>query len=81
MNIESLTDEVHKPIRKIKQYRKVISNYKNNIWAADLVDMQEFSDINKNYKYILTVMDLYTRYTWAIPLKNKTGLEVSKAFK
>ena len=81
MNIESLADEVHKPIRKVKQYRKVISNYKNNIWAVDLVDMQEFSDINKNYKYILTVMDLYTRYAWAIPLKTKTGLEVSKAFK
>ena len=35
----------------------------------------------ENYKYILTVLDGYTRYAWAVPLKHKDGLTVSNAFK
>ena len=42
--------------------------------------MQAFSRTNKGYKYILTVIDVFSKYGWAIPLKTKTGAEVTKAF-
>ncbi|MCU7951726.1 MAG: DDE-type integrase/transposase/recombinase [gamma proteobacterium symbiont of Bathyaustriella thionipta] len=53
---------------------------KDEIWSADLVDMQAFSSVNKGFKYILTVIDVFSKYAWAIPLKNKTGISVTKAF-
>ena len=49
------------------------------IWAADLVDMQAFSKSNKGYKYILMIIDVFSKYGWAIPLKNKSANEVTKA--
>ena len=50
------------------------------IWTADLVDMQSLSRSNKGFKYILMIIDVFSKYGWAIPLKTKTGLEVIKAF-
>ena len=50
------------------------------IWTADLVDMQSFARTNKGYKYILMIIDVFSKYGWAVPLKTKTGLEVTKAF-
>ena len=43
----------------------------DDIWSADLVDMQIFSKYNKNFKFLLTVIDLFSRYAWIVPLKNK----------
>ena len=42
--------------------------------------MQKLSKWNKGYKYLLMVLDLFSKYGWIVPLKTKTGLEVSKAF-
>ena len=42
--------------------------------------MQKLSGWNKGYNYLLIVLDIFSKYGWIIPLKNKTGLEVSKAF-
>ena len=50
------------------------------IWAADLVDMQSFSRTNKGYKYILMIIDVFSKYGWAVPLRTKTGAEVTRAF-
>ena len=77
---EELADELHKPIRKHFEKRRVISKHVDDIWAADLVDMQYYSRSNKGYKYILMIIDVFSKYGWAIPLKTKTGVEVSKAF-
>ena len=52
----------------------------NEIWSADLIDMREFSD-NKNYNYLLNVIDIFSKYAWSISLKTKTVSEVTKAFK
>ena len=76
-----LADELHKPIRKKFKKIYVFSSGVDAIWTADLVDMQSFSKSNKGYKYILMIMDVFSKYGWGIPLKTKTGLEVSKAFK
>jgi hypothetical protein len=77
--MDNLAKELHRPIKRVKKFRKVISYYKNEIWSADLVDMLKFSDINSGYKYILTMIDVYSRYSFAIPLKTKTGKEMVKA--
>ena len=70
-------DEIHKQFRKPKQLRKMNFRSKDNIWCADLVIMPPEND----YKYILTILDGYTKYAWCIPLKHKDGLSVSNAFK
>ena len=79
-----LANELHKPFRRPKQLRKINFRSKDNIWNADLVHMLPDDDYEGHrhdpYKYILTVLDGYTRYAWAVPLKHKDGLTVSNAF-
>ena len=53
----------------------------DKIWAADLVDMQAFSKFNRGLKYLLTVIDVFSKYGWLIPLKDKTGKSVASALK
>ena len=60
LNNEILAEELHKPIIKNFQRRKVYSSFKDNIWDVDLADMQS-----------RCVIDLFSRYAWVIPLKNK----------
>ena len=77
---EELAEELHKPVRKHFKKRRVISKHVDDIWAADLVDMQYYSRSNKGFKYILMIIDVFSKYGWAEPLKNKTGVEIVKAF-
>ena len=72
---------MHKPIRHKFVKRRVEVRGIDDIWAADLVDMQAFSKFNKGVKYLLMIIDVLSKYGWIIPLKTKTGLEVSKALK
>ena len=53
---------------------------KDEIWSADLVDMQTFSSFNEGFKYILTVIDVFSKYAWAVPIKDKSAATVTKAF-
>jgi len=72
--------ELHKPIiRKFKR-RKVIVHKIDEIWSADLVDMQQFSRQNQGFKYLLTVIDIYSKFAWTVPLKTKTGKEMIESF-
>ena len=59
--MEQLADEIHRGVKKPKQYRKVLSNEINETWSLDLVEMQDFEKVNKGYRYILTCIDLYSR--------------------
>ena len=59
--------------------RKVIVNDIDEIWAADLVDMQSFSKFNNGIKYLLMVIDIFSKYGWIVPLKSKTGVDVANA--
>ena len=64
-----LSNELHKPIiRKFKK-RKVYSSFKDNIWGVDLADMQLISKHNQGVRYILCVIDLFSKYAWVVPLK------------
>ena len=77
---EQLAEERHKTIiRKFKK-RKVYSAFKDNIWAADLADMQLLSRYNKGIKFLLCVFDIFSKYAWVVPLKDKKGISIVKAF-
>ena len=64
-----LAEELHKPIIKKFKRRKVYSSFKNNIWDVDLADMTLISKFNKGMKYLLCVIDLFSRHAWFISLK------------
>ena len=66
-----LADELHKPIIEKFNKRKVYSQFKDNIWGVDLADMQSLSRKNKGIKYLLWAIDLYSKYAFVIPLKDK----------
>ena len=71
---------LHKPIRHRFKTRRVLVSNIDDQWQADLVDMQKLRKYNKNYNYILTVIDIFSKFAWAIPIKKKTGEEILKAF-
>ena len=75
-----LADELHKPIIRKFNKRKVYSQFKDNIWGVDLVDMQSLSRKNKDIKYLLCAIDLYSKYAFVIPLKDKKGISIVNAF-
>ena len=72
---------LHKPVRRRFDKRSVFVKQVDDIWAADLVDMSPFFKSNKGYKYLLTVIDVYSKYGWIVPLKTNTGKEVAQAFR
>ena len=75
-----LADELHKPIiRKFKK-RKVYSSFRENIWGVDLADMELFSKFNKGFRFSLCAIDIFSKYTWVVPLKDKKGMSIVNAF-
>ena len=61
---EQLAEEIHKLIiRKFKK-RKVYSAFKDNIWGADLADMQLISKFNKGFRFLLCFIDIFSKYAW-----------------
>ena len=75
-----LADELHKPVIKKFNKRKVYLQFKDNIWGVDLADMQSLSKKNKSIKYLLCAIDLYSKYAFIIPLKNKKGISIANGF-
>ena len=75
-----LANELHRQIiRKFKR-RKVYSSFGYNIWGVDLADMQSLSKYNKGIKYLLCAIDLFSKYAWVVPLKDKRGITIVNAF-
>ena len=66
-----LGNEFHKPIIRKFNKGKVYSSYRDNIWGTDLADMQLLSKCNKGIKYLLCIVDLFSKYAFFIPLKDK----------
>ena len=75
-----LADELHKPIIRNFNKRKVYLQFKDNIWGVDLGDMQSLSRRNKCIKYHLCAIDLFSKYAFVIPLKDKKGISIVNAF-
>ena len=77
---KQLAEELHKPIiRKFKK-RKVHPAFKDIIWAADLADMQLLSRHNKGIRFLLCVIDIFNKHACVVPLKDKKGISIVKAF-
>ena len=75
-----LANELHKPIIKKFNKRKVHSLFKDNIWGVDLADMQLLSNFNKGFRFLLCVIDIFSKYAWVVPLKDKKGVSIVNAF-
>ena len=52
----------------------------DEIWAADLMDMQAFSKQNNGIKYLLTIIDVFSTFVWIVQVKQKTGQDIANAF-
>ena len=78
-NNEILAEELHKPVIKKFNKRKVYSQFKDNIWGVDLADMQSLSK-KKSIKYLLCAIDLFSKHAFVIPLKYKKGISIVNAF-
>ena len=75
------TYTLHKPMRRHFRRNRVIVDGIDHQWQMDLADMQSMQKFNDGYRYLLVCIDVFSKYAWVVPLKNKTGLSVVKAFK
>lgn len=75
-----LAEELHKPVRRKFQTRRTITNYINDLWQIDIVDLQKLAHYNKGFKYYLAVIDTFSKVGYAEPLKTKSKTEVATAF-
>ena len=70
---------LHKPARRRFPTLRVLVFGPDEQWAADLVDVQKLKKFNKGVNYLLTVVDVFSKYAWVVPIKQKTGLQVASA--
>ena len=56
------------------------SSFRDNIWGVDLVDMQLLSKFDKGFRFLLCVIDIFSKYAWVIPSKDKKGISIVNAF-
>ena len=80
---QQLAEELHKfhkPIIREFEKRKVHAAFKDNVWGADLADMELLNKYNKGIRFLLCVIDIFSKYAWVIPLKDKKGVSIVAAF-
>lgn len=75
-----LAKELHKPIHHKYKRRRILVFNIDDIWSADLKDMSNLAKYNKGYKYLLNVIDLFSKYAFTIPLKSKKSKDIINAF-
>ena len=78
--MEDLSNELNKPSIQKFERQKVIVNHINEIHSTDLVDMTQYSKINKGYKYIFTNIDVFSKIAYAFPLKSKKIQDIKPCF-
>ena len=76
-----LSYTLHKPVRKRFPTAPTLVFGRNEQWQMDLVDLQKLSKWNKGYKYLLTVIDVFSKVAWAEPLKSKSTKDMLVALK
>ena len=77
---QQLAEELHKPIIKKFEIRKVCSSCKDNIWGVDLADMQLKSKFNKGFTFLLCVIAIFSKYAWVVPLQDRKVVTITNAF-
>ena len=73
--------ELHSQIIQKFRRRKYYSSFRDNIWGVDWADMQSLSKYKKGIKYSLCTIDLFNKYAWVVPLKDKRGITTVNAFR
>ncbi|XP_046735016.1 uncharacterized protein LOC124404726 [Diprion similis] len=76
-----LVRELYAPARRNFKRRRVIVKCFDDLWQADLVEMRQYAKITKNFNYILTVIDVLSKFGWVVALKNKSAQSVVDGFK
>ena len=71
---------LHKPIRRRFPRRKTFARDIDYLWQANLVHMTHLADYNDGYRYILTIIDVFSKFTWVVALKKKDARTVAEAF-
>ena len=71
---------LHKPIQRHFRRNRVLVGGIDELWQMDLADMQSMQKFNDGYRYLLVCIDVFSKYAWVIPLKNKTGPSLVEAF-
>ena len=79
MSRQDIVEELHRPARRNFKRRNFITKGINDFWQIDLVEMIPYSHQNKGFKYILTIIDTFSKFAYAQPIKNKTAISVTKA--
>lgn len=74
-----LAYSLHKPMKKKFPTRSYQTSGLNDLWQMDLMEMIPYAKINKGYKYILTCIDVFSRYVRALPIKSKSAIDVAEA--
>ena len=80
MQIWRISRKITKPIIKKFIKRTVYSRFKDNVCGADLADMQLISKFNKEFRFLWCVIDIFSKYAWVLPLKDKKGVSIVNAF-
>ena len=78
--LNQLAVELHKPVSRKFRRAKVITKGTDDVWACDLVDMGTYIDENEGYRYMVNIVDCFTRYAWSVKLKYKTGDAILNTF-
>ena len=69
---------LHKPVRRRFKRRRVVVGGQNQQWQADLVDVANLKKYNDGTKFLLTVIDVFSKRAWCVPLKNKVGATLER---
>lgn len=77
---QQVVNELHKNARKNFVRRSVLLKGIDDLWQADLIDVISLKNYNKGYNFILVVIDCFSKYAWALPLKTKSKQEMSQVF-
>ena len=77
---EQLVKKLHKATNRKFFLKKVYSSFKD-IWPAELADMQLISKFDKGIRFLLCAFDIFSKYAWVIPLKDKKVVTIFNAFK
>lgn len=75
------TYTLHRPVRRKFTRSRVIAYGMDDVWQMDLADLSSISRHNSGYKYLLTCIDVLSKFAWVIPLKDKTGKSLVSALK
>lgn len=76
---QRVVNELHKPARRRFPRRKTIVKGIDDLWQCDLAEMQQYAKTNRGYKFILVVIDCFSKYLWTRPVKSKSGSDVAAA--